>query len=210
MQFTTSTLLFIVTIASIPTPSEAVFKFLFNTLLRPLVGPACDLAQEALGLEGTANCDCDLSYQGIFRGFKGEVVCDTDIPQCFLPPDLFCATAELKFQLAAGLFVDTGLNSNISACFDVKSGFPDLTVPIADFDNEFCFQFSPKGLELDKCSVQISSKACTSCEICESGVDFKFNCSNIDLEKKSEVITVPGPEITKCIGLSAIPTNFTA
>ena len=206
MQFTTSTLLFIVTIASIPTPSEAVFKFLFNTLLRPLVGPACDLAQEAIGLEGTATCDCDLSYEGIFRGFSGDVGCKTTQRRCLVPPNLFCADGTIDFELSAGLFVDTGLNSNVTACFTVESGFPD---GIVELDNNICFEFATKGLAFDACTVTIGSGVCQECKICETGVDFKFNCSNIDLETASTSIKIDGPAIANCIGLSAIPTNFT-
>jgi hypothetical protein len=207
MQFTASTLFFIVTIASIPTRSEATLKFLFDALLSPLVGPACDLAQEQLGLQNTATCDCSLDYQGIFRGFLGEVNCKTTQQRCLVQPDLFCADGTIKFELAAGLFVDTGLNSNVTACFNVKSGFPDGIVSLAD---ELCFEFATKGLALDACTVTIGTSTCQECTICESGVDFKFNCTNVDLETANNDITIAGPAISTCLGLSAIPTNVTA
>ena len=154
------------------------------------------------------DCDCDLSYQGIFRGFKGEVACKTK-SQCFVPPSSFCATGDIEFDLAAGLFVETGLDSNITACFNVTDGFPNFLGTFLELDNLFCFQFKPKGLKLDECSVKIGEKDCNSCVVCDSDVDFKFDCSNIDLESKNGNVTILGPNITTCIGLSAIPTNST-
>ena len=204
MQFTTSTLLCIVTIASLPIRSDATFQFLFDRLLSPLVGPACDLAQQTLGLQDTATCTCDLDYQGVFRGFEGDVNCVTTSTRCLVQPDLFCASGTIDFELAAGLFVDTGLNSNITACFDVKSGFPD---GIVELDNEVCFEFATKGLAFDACTVTIGTNTCQECTICESGVDFKFNCTNVDLETANADVTIPGPATATCLGLSAVPTD---
>ena len=209
MQFSTYTLLFIVTIASLPTKSNAqILSRLFNVLLRPLVGPACDLAQSTLGLDGVADCACDLSYAGLFRGFRGEVACLTDTLRCLVPPDKFCASAKVDFELAAGVFVDTGFNSNITACFKVDSGLPNGIVKLVD---EICFEFSTKGLAFDACTVKIGKETCQKCQICESGTDFTFDCGNIDLEKAQDSVTIPGPNVTNCIGLSAvpIPTNIT-
>lgn len=204
MQFTTSTLLFIVAIASIPTRSEAIFGFLFETLLNPLVGRACELAQDQLGLQDTATCTCDLGFEGLFRGFVGDVNCETTERRCLVQPDLFCADGTIEFDLKAGLFVDTGLNSNVTACFDVKSGFPE---GIVELDNIICFEFATKGLKFDACTVNIGDDTCQSCEICDSGVDFKFNCTNVDLETANADIKIDGPAISTCLGLSAIPTN---
>lgn len=205
MQFSTSTLLFFVTIASIPIRTEATLSFLFNTLFSPLVDRACNLAQASLGLQETATCECDLNYQGIFQGFAGAVVCTTTERRCLVQPDLFCADGTIDFDLKAGLFVPTGLNSNVTACFDVESGFPE---GIVELDNSVCFEFAAAGLALafDACTVTIGSGTCQSCEICESGTDFKFNCTNIDLETANDNIKIDGPAIATCVGLSAVPT----
>lgn len=209
MQFSTFTLLFVVTIASLPTKSNAqILSGLFNRLLGRYVGPACDLAQSTLGLEDSFTCECDLDYAGLFRGLTGGVACTTTEERCLVPPDSFCAAGTIDFELAAGLFVDTGFNSNITACFDVESGFPDGLV---ELDNNICFEFATKGLAFDACTVTIGTATCKECTICPTGVDFKFDCSNVDLESKSAEITINGPAITDCIGLSAIPvpTNIT-
>jgi hypothetical protein len=75
---------------------------------------------------------------------------------------------------------------------------------------EICFKFVPDGLELSSYSVSVGATPCTSCEICASGVSFKFNCSNVDLAPQVNAFFVPGPEIASCIGLSLIATNKTA
>jgi hypothetical protein len=209
MQFGTFTLLFVVTIASLPTKSNAqILTRLFNIFLRPVVPRACDLAQKTLGLESIATCECDLEYVGIFQGLTGGVGCTTSEERCLVPPDKFCATGTVDFALKAGVFVDTGFNSNITACFKVKSGFPTGIVSLAE---DICFEFSTKGLGFDACTVTIGTGTCQKCEICDSGTDFKFDCANIDLETSSNEITINGPTITDCIGLSAvpIPTNIT-
>jgi hypothetical protein len=119
-------------------------------------------------------------------------------------PDKFCASGTIDFELAAGVFIPTGLNSNVTACFDVKSGFPEGIVKL---DNEICFEFATKGLGFDVCTVTIGTNTCQECTVCDSGTDFKFNCTNIDLETENADVNIPGPVIETCIGLSAIPTN---
>jgi hypothetical protein len=202
MQFTTSTFFFALTIASFPIATEGTFKFLFNNLFGGVVDQACDLAQSQLGLEEAFKCSCDLSYAGLFRGFDGNVDCTTTTERCLVPPSFYCASGGVGFALKAGIFVPTGLNSNITACFTVKSGLP---ADVASID-EICFEFSTVGLGFDKCSVTVGNAACKSCTICDTKRDFKFDCSNINLPViKNSTFTLPGPNISDCIGFSSIP-----
>ena len=200
MQFSTATLFFIGTIASFATNTEAqLFGNLINRLLSPLVSSGCEVAQDALNLTA-AECDCALTYGGLFRGFTGGVDCVTTAPQCLQPPDEFCASGNITFDLAAGLFVETGLKSNITACFDVDEA--TLPVPVSGEVGTVCAEFSTAGLELDECSITIGTEACAICTVCPSGTAFLFDCSNIDLEKNVPLITIPGPKTETCIGLA--------
>lgn len=159
------------------------------------------MAQDALNLTA-ADCECDLSYQGIFRGFTGGVDCVTTKDQCLQPPGEFCASGNITFDLAAGLFIETGLKSNITACFDVDE--ETSPIPVPGGIGAICAKFSTAGLALDKCSITIGTESCGNCTVCQSGTDFKFDCSNIDLEKNSAIVTIPGPKTETCIGLSAV------
>jgi hypothetical protein len=185
-----------------PTEAQLVVT-LFNVLFRPFIQSACDLATSTLGIDSTLDCSCDVRYKGPFQGFSGDVGCILDPPRCLVPPDLYCATGSIDAGVEAGLFSGTDFGTDIEACFDVKSGLPKDVLSIPDI----CFKFVPDGLKLSSCTVSVGTAQCTSCEICASGVDFKFDCSNVDLVPESDLIFVPGPAITSCIGLSLIPTN---
>ena len=202
MQFSTATLFFIGTIASFATNTEAqLFGNLINRLLSPLVSSGCEVAQDALNLTA-AECDCALTYGGLFRGFTGGVDCVTTAPQCLQPPDEFCASGNITFDLAAGLFVETGLKSNITACFKVnETSIPGGELLVGGI-GDICAEFSTAGLELDECSITIGTEACDICTVCPSGTAFLFDCSNIDLEKNVPLITIPGPKTETCIGLA--------
>jgi hypothetical protein len=190
----------------VPTAEAQLLSSLFNLLFRPFIQSACDLATSSLGIDSTLDCGCDVLYKGLFQGFSGDVVCSLANPRCLVPPNLYCATGSIDASLEGRIFGNTGLNSNIDACFDVKSGLPNDVLSVPDI----CFSFVPKGLKLASCSVSVGTTPCNSCEICASGVDFKFNCSNVDLVPDTNIIFVPGPAFDSCIGLSLIPRNISS
>jgi hypothetical protein len=178
------------------------FASLFNQLFRPLFQNICDAGLTALGIDGTLDCSCVLEFKGLFQGFDGMAGCTLDEPRCLVPPSLYCATGSIDIGVEGGFFTGTELTSDISACFEVQSGLPG---GILSLDN-ICFTFIPDGLRLASCTVAIGEVECESCSICDSGIDFKFDCSNIDL-LPSPLLKVPGPKFESCLGLSLIPTN---
>jgi hypothetical protein len=213
MKFLTITI-FLFQATIFPTGSvvgQSLFNQLLTAILNQLLGPvtqtACDTTQESLGIDDTIDCTCDVSLRGIFQGFDGSMTCTLAEERCLIPPSLYCATGELGIDIGGGLFSNTDIESNIDACFQVDSGLPGGLLSIEDI----CFSFVPDGLSLESCTASIGSTQCTNCTICESGVDFKFDCTN--------VVLIPGilgsppllraPKIDTCLGLSLIPTNTT-
>jgi hypothetical protein len=199
MRFTVSTIL---VISVFPTVTVQAFfgGFFFNLLFRPLIQSTCDDVQDALGLGAVFDCECDVSYQGLFQGVSGMVDCGlTGPPRCLVPPDLYCANGDVEADVKASLFSNAGVTSNVTANFKVTSGLPQN---VTSFD--ISFNFTANGLEFSDCDVAIGNTTCTSCDICfPSGIDFKFNCSNVDLLPNSPLPFVPGPEVG-CIGLSLL------
>jgi hypothetical protein len=187
----------------VPTTEAQVLVSLFDLLFRPFIQSACNIATSTLGLDSTFDCSCDVRFKGLFQGFSGDVGCELDPPRCLVPPNLYCATGSIDLGVEAGVFFGTDFSTDIEACFDVKSGLPNNVASVPNI----CFKFVPDGLKLTSCTVSVGDTPCTSCEICDSGVDFKFDCSNVDLVPESNLIFVPGPTIASCIGLSLIPTN---
>ena len=182
---------------------SSLFSQLLNAVLQPFVQGVCETTQTELGLDGTVDCTCDATSRGLFQGIDGTVSCTLPEPRCLLPPSLYCADGEIDISVAGGLFTQTAIEADINACFQVDSGLPGGVASIDDI----CFNFVPSGLQLDSCTATIGSVDCQSCTICESGVDFTFDCSNIDILPGA--FRLPGPKITTCLGLSLIPTNST-
>ena len=180
---------------------SGLFTQLLNAFARPVLQEVCDLTLAELGLDTAIDCTCNATYRGLFLGADGSIGCTLSEPRCLIPPDTYCATGEVNVTAGGGLFTDTAIESDISACFEVDSGLPGGIASIEDL----CFVFVPSGLSLASCNASIGGVECDSCTICDSGVDFTFDCSNIDL--LPGVFTFPGPKISNCIGLSLIPSG---
>jgi hypothetical protein len=175
---------------------------LFGSFLSLFVTSGCDTAQRELGLSDIATCGCGLVHQGLFQGFAGGVDCTTNEIRCLVPPAQYCASGTINYELTAGIFTTVGINSNVSACFDVESGFP---AGVNKLDGKICFEFSTNDFKFDKCTVAIGEEKCTKCDICSNGLDFTFDCSNIRLETESTMTSVNGPNVTECLGFSTLP-----
>ena len=204
MQFsvTATTLFFMGTIASFATNTDAqVINELFYRVLTAYVNPACEAVQDALNLTYT-NCECAVSFGGLFRGSTGNVECVNTNRRCLQPPDEFCASGNVNFLLTAGIFVKTVIKSNITACYNVDEA--TLPIPVSGDVGTVCAEFSTAGFALDQCSITIGTESCATCTVCPSGADFKFDCSNIDLEKNASLGTVPGPQTETCIGFTSV------
>jgi hypothetical protein len=110
-------------------------------------------------------------------------------------------------QFGAGLVRGSkGLSSSATACLQFTTGFPPPLTNLTGFDT-FCVTGVPgPGFKLKSCSVKIGTTQCESCTVCSSGVDIKFNCTNVDVGGAVPGF-VPGPDVQTCVGLSLIPTN---
>jgi hypothetical protein len=198
MRFTASTIL---VMSVFPTVTVQAFfgGFFINLLFRPLIQGACDDVQDALGLGAVFDCRCDASYKGLFQGISGMVGCALTGPaRCLVPPNLYCATGDVDATVKASLFSNAGVTSDVTASFKVLSGLPQN---VTSFDINF--NFMSNGLKFSDCDVAILNTTCNDCTICASGLDFKFNCSNVDLLPNSPLPSVPGP-VVDCIGLSLV------
>jgi hypothetical protein len=183
---------------------SGLFTQLLNAFLQPVVQGVCATTQTELGLDGTLDCTCNATSLGLFKGVDGTITCSLPEPRCFLPPNLYCADGTIDVTVAGGLFTQTAIEADITGCFQVDSGLPGGIASIDDI----CFNFVPSGLSLQSCTATIGGVACQACTICDSGIDFTFDCSNIDILPGA--LRLPGPKITTCLGLSLIPTNTTA
>lgn len=183
---------------------SSLFNQLLNAFLQPVAQGVCDTTQTELGLDGTLDCTCDAKFLGLFLGVDGTVSCTLPEPRCFVPPSLYCADGSVEISVAGGIFTQTAIEADITGCFQVDSGLPGGVASIDDI----CFNFVPNGLQLESCTATIGGTECQSCTICDSGIDFTFDCSNIDVLPGA--FRLPGPKITTCLGLSLIPSNATS
>ena len=182
----------------------SLFNQLLNAFLQPVTQGVCETTQTELGLDGTLDCTCNTTFLGLFKGIDGSIRCTLPEPRCLLPPSLYCADGNIDISVSGGLFTQTAIEADITGCFQVDSGLPGGIASIDDI----CFSFVPSGLQLESCTASIGGTECESCTICESGIDFTFDCSNIDILPGA--LRLPGPKITTCLGLSLIPTNSTS
>ena len=172
--------------------------------MQPIVQGVCDTTQSELGLDDSLDCTCNAVSLGLFQGVDGTISCTLPEPRCLLPPSLYCAEGAIDIAIGGGLFSQTAIEADINACFQVDSGLPGGIASIDDI----CFNFVPDGLRLESCTASIGAVECQDCTICDSGVDFTFDCSNVDILPGT--FSLPGPKITTCIGLSLIPSNATS
>lgn len=86
----------------------------------------------------------------------------------------------------------------LSATLEVCTADPTVDMPAG-----VCLSFggTSKGIEADSsgglehCSASIKGEACNSCDICDEGIGFQFDCSNID-EKVVQSMCVPANILT--------------
>jgi hypothetical protein len=191
-----------------------LIRFFVNLFLQPLLDTACTAAQTTLKLENNTNCACTGEYLGVGRGFDGDVKCSLRTSPCLIQPNDFCVNGALGAGLAFGFSGGAKLDTNIEGCFNVTNNSPLLSA-VGNINN-FCLTFIPSGLKLKNCTAKIGATPCRSCEVCPTGVDFKFDCSNVDLYTKTDFpnLFIPGPNFQSCIGLGLVggipgPRNIT-
>jgi hypothetical protein len=204
MSISTFTAFLILLLPTLVVGQSGLFNQLLNAFLQPVVQGVCATTQTELGLDGTLDCTCNAQSLGLFRGVDGNITCTLPEPRCFVPPSLYCADGTIDVSVSGGIFTQTAIETDITGCFQVDSGFPGGIASIDDI----CFNFVPNGLSLETCTASVGGAECQNCTICDSGIDFTFDCSNIDI--LPGVLRLPGPKVTTCLGLSLIPSNVTS
>lgn len=142
---------------------------------RRLAGPVCDWIEENLP-DDIGQCACAFD----FNTFAVNYTCDFE-RACFFNDEL-CGKPEVNGIL--GLARPMTMESNV--CLQVNTTNP--TVP-----GEFCMDLeSCTGdlLNFCGCTATAGNETCNSCQVCDSGIAFRVNCTNAS----------PGL-VTGCFGL---------
>lgn len=129
----------------------------------------------------------------------GSLKCQNDDKNiCVIrgPVPLYCGNAELDvdFNARRGATKIVGKMNVLSGLPEGVSGgeLPEITATIIP-ENGLDFTFK-------SCEIKFDKTKCASCTVCDNKRDFKFNCSNINVNPTAGGIPVEGPALTECEG----------
>lgn len=129
-------------------------------------------------LPGSYTCTCGLNLEIVNLGFS--FTCTATTALCFP----LCITPSISGNLA--------LINNVASLEICNNGFdnsgglngPAFTLP------PFCIELGGRTntevfgdaheSKLNKCKMNSQGETCNSCEICDGGLGYKFNCTNVD------------------------------
>lgn len=191
----------------------------------------CNVLKEIAGLTNTDACICiGFAESGVY------ISCDPMKEKICMTPsdDLFCTNATIDGSLEV-----TATSTAYSADSTARKRFSLLSPPVKmqseslfgtfaelavpEFRNSFIFSFdrgdgSSSSKKYTGCLVTSTSyladedsvyEDCNSCVICDSGVDFKYDCSNTkgtyiysNMTNTTELI--PGPKVETCFPVADI------
>jgi hypothetical protein len=180
-------------------PADAVGSF--SDLWDFLVSGTCRRIE--MRFNDSVACDCigkfNTSREYFFR-LSGEATCELSKPVCLIknPSDLYCGNVNVDVD-----FIIRKGATNVTGCFDVKSNFPpEYPTPVKS-PPSICVSVIPRGPKIStfkSCSVTYDGKPCTSCTVCQSKSDIKFDCRNININPVANSTTViQGPYTDTCI-----------
>ena len=136
---------------------------------------------------------------------------------CLTPSDaLFCSPATSDNSYSA--YSTSRKIFQFSTPPSIESESLDVELKATNFSTSFSFRFdrgdgSSPSKKYTRCSVTSKSYVsftdvtnpvnCTSCDICENGVDFKYDCSNANgtfafSNVTNTTVLVPGPKVESC------------
>jgi hypothetical protein len=172
-----------------------IFNLLLGPLWNLLVQATCNSIRNNFNDGFRLGCKC----RGLFSdgGLGGELVCQNDADYCLInnPIKLYCGKADLSldFSLREGV-------TSLEGCFAVESNLPN-DLQITDGTIPICATVIPTGTDFQfkSCSIDWDGEQCASCTVCENKRDFKFNCSNINVNPLGGAV-VEGPALTSCEG----------
>jgi hypothetical protein len=121
--------------------------------------------------------------------------CETNEEFC-IPSTQFCAKAGFD-----GKYYRRSINSKTKLTFDIQDLYGDDYVNPAPLSLEL-IHIAPltfrKPFFLQDCNANVGNETCTSCDACNNGKGFKFNCTNIEV-----IGGITLPNVNGCIGLPA-------
>jgi hypothetical protein len=139
-------------------------------------------------------CDCEGDFS-IVDGLSVDVACQSTKTVCIA--DNYCGAHFIYATITPKGVEDS------KAC--LKLNLTDSEVP------DLCVTAKGAGfgknttLKMESCGVTFGETACT-CTVCESGRDFTFDCSAIEIDTPSVLLpSFTGPKTEKCIGLGLLP-----
>lgn len=82
---------------------------------------------------------------------------------------------------------------------------------IFDFHFEAVDGASSESKKYTKCEILFNGwDDCTSCDICDNGIDFKYDCSNTNYTVATDTLTSfrPGPKVETCFPVANIIPSY--
>jgi hypothetical protein len=84
---------------------------------------------------------------------------------------------------------------------------------IIDFHFEVLDGASSESKKYTKCEILFDGReTCTSCDICDNGIDFKYDCSNVNYTYAADTLTTssfrPGPKVETCFPVANVIPSF--
>lgn len=86
-----------------------------------------------------------------------------------------------------------------------------VTENIIDFYFEAVDGASPESKKYTKCEILFDGRDdCTSCDICDNGIDFKYDCSTTNYTVVTDTLTSfrPGPKVETCFPVANIIPSY--
>jgi hypothetical protein len=164
---------------------------------RIVVTRACNQLLKAYNDTYGLGCKCEGKFN---ESLGGRLVCQTDRQNCLVrkPVEIYCGDVDFVIDFTA-----VQGPTNFKGCLEIQGNIPeDLTA--GDFP-PVCAKAVPYGrnLTFKSCEITWGNEPCKSCEVCSSKRDFKFDCSNVDINPSNIPgdTVVEGPTIQSCQGL---------
>ena len=201
----------------LPTPVEGYsaiwfFSGLIYNILQGIFYPKkrderdCNALKRSTGQDITGEeCSCyGDRYNGVFLNCIGVEV-------CLSPSDPTFCTASTSNSYVATSTHRKAWSSSTSPLIMLETVSTFFRAP--DFESFFAFTFvhgdgSSSSKKYSNCSATSASSFflkeefnyvdCASCNICENGVDFKYDCSNANGTLTNTGTLTPGPIIESC------------
>jgi hypothetical protein len=201
----------------VPAAVNAGVLGLLDPVASSFTQSTCRKVASLFKIDAMVDCNCTANLS-LLRGSAISVACGVGESVCLVndPVPRFCGTSNLNatYNLRKGIMkasacLDLDLESMLPA--DFRQDFNGaLDIP------QFCVQAFPKDntrLRFDRCVLSIGDNECSSCQICKSGFDMSFDCSNIDLNPFKAVLPnlkILGPKVNStCVALGLVLGNLT-